>query len=123
MDNITIACCIQCCNPIRERISKDREQVNRNNKTDGETSEGHCTATGAGSQGVRLHVVPVTVCGIHEAHEVQTYALLDYGSGVSLCNSSLVKRLGITGLLMTFSLTTANHGTKEDRGEEVRLIV
>ncbi len=61
---------------------KVEEQVDKNNKTDGETSKGHCTATGAGRPGVRLHVVPVTVCYIDEAHKVQTYALLDNGSDV-----------------------------------------
>jgi hypothetical protein len=102
---------------------KVEEQVDKNSKTEGETSKGHCTATGAGRPGVRLRVIPVTVRGIDEAHEVQTYALLDDGSDVSLCDSSLVKRLGITGVPTTFSLTTVNQGTKENREEEVRLIV
>jgi hypothetical protein len=62
----------------------------------------------------------VTVRGIDEAH---TYALLDDGSDVSLCDSSLVKRLGTTGVPTTFSLITVNQETKESRGEEVRLIV
>jgi hypothetical protein len=101
---------------------KVEEQVDKNNKTEGETSKGHCTATGISRPGVRLRVIPVTVRGIDEAHEVQTYALLDDGSHVSLCDSSLVKRLGITGVPTTFSLTTVNQGTKENRGE-VRLIV
>ena len=68
---------------------KVEEQVDKNNKTEGETSKGHCTASGAGRPGVRLRVIPVTVRGIDEAHEVQTYALLDDGSDVSLCDSSL----------------------------------
>jgi hypothetical protein len=89
---------------------KVEDQVDKNNKTEGEISKGHCTATGAGRPGVRLRVIPVTVRGIDEAHEVQTYALLDDGSGVS-------------GVPTTFSLTTVNQGTKENRGEEVRLIV
>ena len=67
-----------------------------------------------------MRVIPVTVRGIDEAH---TYALLDDGSDVSLCDSSLVKRLGTTGVPTTFSLITVNQGTKESRGEEVRLIV
>ena len=69
--------------------------------------------TGAGRSRVRLRVVPVTVRGIDEAHKVQTYALLDNGSDVSLCDKNLIKRLGITGVPTTFSLTTVNEGTKE----------
>ncbi|XP_028416927.1 uncharacterized protein LOC114541139 [Dendronephthya gigantea] len=99
------------------------EQVDKNNKPECETNNGHCTATGAGRPRVRLRVIPVTVRGIDETHEVQTYALLDDGSDVSLCHSSLVRRLGITGVPTTFSLTTVNEEAKENRGEEVRLIV
>ena len=99
------------------------DQVGINNKSEGEASTGHCGATGAGRPRVRLRVIPVKVRGVDEAHEVETYALLDDGSDVSLCDSSLVQRLGITGVPTAFSLTTVNEGKKETRGEEVRLIV
>ena len=55
--------------------------------------------------------------------EIETYALLDDGSDVSLCNIDLVKQLGITGVPTRFSLTTVNDGTRLKTGEEVILIV
>ena len=82
-----------------------------------------CTATGAGRPGVRLRVIPVKVRGIDRTQEIETYALFDDGSDVSLCNIDLVKQLGITGVPTRFSLTTVNDGTRQKIGEEVRLIV
>lgn len=61
--------------------------------------------------------------GSNSTHEVETYALLDSGSDVSLCESNLVKQLGVTGTPTTFSLTTINEWTKANQGEEVRLLV
>ena len=70
-----------------------------------------------------MRVIPVKVRGIDRTQEIETYALLDDGSDVSLCNIDLVKRLGITGLPTRFSLTTVNDGTRQKTGEEVKLIV
>lgn len=67
--------------------------------------------------------VPVRVRGGDESKEIETYALLDDGADKSLCESSPVRRLGITGTPTTFSLTTINDETKENHGEEVRLVV
>jgi hypothetical protein len=98
---------------------KNENQVGRK----GEIGDGQCTATGAGRSGVRLRIVPVKVRGQNSTQEIETYALLDSGSDVSICESNLAKQLGITGTPTTFSLTTINEGTKRNRGEEIRLVV
>ena len=90
---------------------------------EGENDDGQCSATGAGRPGVRLRVIPVKVCGSNATEEIETYALLDNGSDVTLCDSKLIKHLGIKGTPTTFSLTTISEGTKRNNGEEVSLVV
>ena len=63
------------------------------------------------------------VCSLDGAQEIETYALLDDGSDVSLYDSALVKKFGISGAPTAFSLTTVNVGTKNNYGEEVRIFV
>ena len=90
---------------------------------EGENEDGHCSATGAGRPGVRLRVIPVKVRGSNATEEIETYAFLDNGSDVTLCESKLIKQLGIKGTPTLFSLTTISEGTKRNNGEEVSLVV
>jgi hypothetical protein len=100
----------------------DRKNENQDGRK-GEIGDGQCTATGAGRSGVHLRIVPVKVCGQNSTQEIETYALLDSGSDVSICESNLAKQLGITGTPTTFTLTTINEGMKRNQGEEIRLVV
>ena len=102
---------------------KDEPERKVNEISVDETSNGQCGVTGAGNPGVRLRVLPVKVRAMGGTEEIETYALLDDGSDVSLCDSNLVKQLGITGVPTSFSLTTVNGRTKQTDGEELRLLV
>ena len=113
--------------PIKSTSLKDSrdedEEKSKEIVSQREAAGGQCTVTGAGRPGVRLRVIPIKVRSVDETREIETYALLDDGSDVSVCDSALVKKLGITGVPTTFSLTTVNGGTKNNCGEEVRLLV
>ena len=61
-----------------------------------------------GQSRVPLRVAPVKVRGMGGVIELETYALLDEGSDVSLCDYDLVKRLRIIGAPTIFSLITVN---------------
>lgn len=54
-------------------------------------------ATGAGERCVCLGVVPVKVKAKGGARVVETYALLDSGSEVTLCKEQLFNELGSRG--------------------------
>ena len=108
--------------PKAERPHNESESEKKEDQ-EIEDNGGHCSATGAGKSGVRLRVIPVKVRGINSLQEVETYALLDNGSDVTLCESSLIKQLGISGTPATFSLTTISEGIKTSPGEEIRLVV
>ncbi len=108
---------------IEKEIKVDKGEEKEGDRVPNETGNNHCISTGAGSPGVRLQVIPVKVRGIDGTREIETYALLDDGSDVSLCDDYIVKQLGISGVPTTFSLTTVNEGAKENHGEEVRLFV
>ncbi|XP_045209072.2 uncharacterized protein LOC123560989 [Mercenaria mercenaria] len=70
---------------------------------------------------VSLRIVPVVVGT--ESSQVETYALLDEGSDVTLCNDSLIKRLGVEGKPCKFTLTTVNKSSQNQTGREVQLQV
>ena len=99
---------------------------------------GTCTSTGAGrqvkenehdksgechagtSRQVALRILPVKVK--HDGRELETCALLDEGSDVSLCCEELAEQLGIKGERSNFSLNTVG-GTSKYYGMEVNLTV
>ena len=58
-----------------------------------------------------LPLVPVVVSSSESKRKVHTYALLDSGSNVSLCDEKLLKDLGVTGKKEALKLTTLE---KED---------
>ena len=81
--------------------------------------------TGAGNQGtgVCLKVVPVRVRPAGGDQYVETFALLDDCSDVSLCTSNLAATLGVVGKEVNFTLNTVNKSESQQRGMEVSLSV
>ena len=62
-------------------------------------------ATGAGETRVCLGIVPVKVRGKSSNQIVETYALLDNGSEVTLCHEQLGSKLGLDRERLSFTLT------------------
>ncbi|XP_068729037.1 uncharacterized protein [Montipora capricornis] len=95
------------------------------------SSQSHVIGAGVNGQNgtghiadkVRLRIVPVRVRGNQPGKVVETYALLDNGSDVTLCDRKLVDELGITGQPRSFMLTTQESKNSERSGLEVKLIV
>ena len=54
---------------------------------------------------------------------VETYALLDSGSDISLCDKTLVRELGVRGQEKTFFLTTQEREDSPRVGHEISLTV
>ena len=71
---------------------------------------------------VRLRIVPVRVCGKPLDKVIETYALLDNGSDVTLCNRSLVEQLELEGKPRNF-LTTQEMKNSPKNGLEVQLSI
>jgi hypothetical protein len=98
-DNCMVAECGQrrhhsLLHPLHASIGKgikDEPEKKVNEKSVDGTSNGQCGVTGAGSPGVRLRVLPVKVRAMGGTEEIETYALLDDGSDVSLCDSNTGK--------------------------------
>ena len=63
------------------------------------------------------------VQGKQPGQVVETYALLDNGSDVSLCEEKLIDELGISGVQRHFSLTTQEKKDSPRSGYEVKLII
>jgi hypothetical protein len=103
-------------------LSSNVQQATANdvNRVEG---SGNCGATGGSEKRVSLRIVPVTVKGKNSKNELETYALLDPGSDVSLCNAKLINKLGLQGNRTNFSLTTVNGQRTERKGHEVTLNV
>ena len=84
----------------------------------------HCTSVE--SQGrnykVSIAIVPVTVRGIG-GKLVDTFALLDSGSDISLVDQELLKELNIKGKQQSYSITTVNQTESIQHGMEVYLDV
>ena len=70
---------------------------------------------------VCLRIVPVKIQAGKK--EIKTWALLDEGSDVSLCDVSLVEELNIKGKKRQFELTTVNGVNSKKEGLEVSLTV
>ena len=80
-------------------------------------------ATGAGSHQIYLKVVPVRVRNHGTGESMETYALLDNCSEVSLCSDDLVKKLVLEQFETLYSLSTINKGSSWMKGLEVSLYV
>ena len=71
---------------------------------------------------VDLRIVPVKLIGT-DGRTVKTYALLDSGSDVSLCDKRLISELGLGGVEKTFSFMILNEVKRDRCGLEVDLKV
>ena len=82
---------------------------------------GGCNATSSAGKGkVCLRILPVRV--ENGTKSIDTYALLDNGSDVSLCDERLVSMLDLKGKSRTFTINSVN-SSKVVNGQEVGLQV
>ena len=72
---------------------------------------------------VCLRIVPVVVKGKGQDNEIVINALLDPGSDVTLCNVSLMKKLGLEGRPKELSLATVNGTSEIRKGFEFSLTI
>lgn len=81
-------------------------------------------ATGGGESKVHtlLGVIPVKVYGSNSDELVETYALMDNGSEVTLCHEQLAKKLGLVGKKIEYTLTGMT-GSTQVEGTMVSLTV
>jgi len=87
-----------------------------------------CTALQTNSSSAKvgrvcLQIVPVRVRRNDLSKTVETYALLDTGSDVSLCDKNLATELGIQGQQKAFFLTTQERENSPRFGTEISLTV
>lgn len=95
------------------------------------SSQSHVTGASVNSQDsaghtankVSLRILLVRVRGNEPGQMIETYALLDNGSDVTLCERELVDELGITGQPRSFLLTTQESKDSERSGLEIKLII
>ena len=95
------------------------------------SSQSHVIGAGVNSQDsaghtankVSLRILPVRMRGNEPGRMIETYALLDNGSDVTLCDRELVDELGIAEQPRTFLLTTQESKDSERSGLEVKLII
>ena len=92
-------------------------QKSKSVQVDSEPSR-DCNVAGTKRSNVYLRIVPVKVIGT-DGRTVETYALPDSGSDVSLCDKRLISELGLGGVEKTFSLTTLNEVKRGRCGLEV----
>ena len=98
--------------------------TNTSSDTSGVTSERSAVtaATRAGER-VCLSVVPVKVLAKGgNSIPVETYALLDSGSEITLCHESLKESLGVSGTKLDFTLSEITGSTRVE-SQQVDLIV
>ena len=94
---------------------QDSPQLNTDQKT-------HSFAIGGADHGrVMLRIVAIKVHG--RSRTIETYALLDECSDVSLCERSLVDDLGLEGQDKSFQLTTMSDEGSTKHGKEVALSI
>ena len=123
--------------PPRQEIPENHQMINKGNQSHARdnvehTSQNHaigagvrrtCSNASAVGGKVRLRIVPVRVQGRQPGQVVVTYALLDNGSDVSLCDEKLIDELGISGVQRHFFLTTQEKKDSARTGYEVKLII
>ena len=80
------------------------------------------TTTEVGGSKVCLGVIPVKVCATNSSESVETYALMDNGSEVTLCHKRLVRKLGLVGDKISYTLTGMT-GSSEIEGQMVDITV
>ena len=80
------------------------------------------TTTEMGGSKVCLGVVPVKVSAVNGNEFVETYALMDNGSEVTLCHEQPAKKLGLLGDRISYTLTGMT-GSSEIEGRMVNILV
>ena len=104
----------------RERVADQGIQVDGSAPL--QSGQANSTSTRGGK--VCLRIVPVKVRSHDDASKiVETYALLDSGSDISLCDKSLAVELGVQGHQKTFYLTTQERQDNPRVGYEFSLTV
>ena len=96
------------------------DEARGHNDVDSRAVSHQASATASGRKRVCLRVIPVQ--GLCNGRIIETYALLDDGSDVSLCDQRLLEKLGLKGISRQFTLTTLSN-TEEQSGLEVSLNV
>ena len=69
-----------------------------------------------------LGVIPVKMSATNSSESVETYALMDNGSEVMLCHERLVRKLGLLGDKINYTLTGMT-GSSEIEGQMVDITV
>ena len=104
----------------RDRVADQGIQVDSSAPL--QSGQAKSTSTRGGK--VCLRIVPVKVRSRDDASKlVKTYALLDSGSDISLCDKSLAVELGVQGHQKTFYLTTQESQDRPRVGYEFSLTV
>ncbi|CAH3045650.1 unnamed protein product, partial [Porites lobata] len=106
------------------QLNQEETRANTNSETSGVTSEGAAvTATTGAGERVCLSVVPVKVLAKgSNLIPVETYALLDSGSEVTLCHEKLKETLGASGTRLDFTLAGMT-GSARVESQQVDLVV
>lgn len=102
-------------------FKQDNGAGNHRESKDGQ-HDGSVAATRTGEKRVCLGVVPVRVRGNGNTKEVETYALLDNGSEVTLCHERLMNALDMAGEKLSFTLTGIN-GSTEVESQLIDIVV
>ena len=93
-------------NPPQQQLQPIEVPVRSRNETGAGNGNGVAVAAaGAGETRACLGIIPVKVRGKGGGRVIETYALLDNGSEVTLCHERLVKELGLDGQRFEFTLT------------------
>ena len=83
-------------NPSNQSHARDNVEHTSQNHAIGAGVRRTCSNASAVGGKVRLRIVPVRVQGKQPGQVVETYALLDNGSDVSLCDEKLIDEVGIS---------------------------
>ena len=105
--------------PMDNRASVTDAEVQVSSSTPVQAGQTNSTSTGGGN--VCLRLLPVKVRSRDTNKTVETYALLDNGSDVSLCDKSLASELGVQRGTRTFYLTTQEKEESPKVGQEISL--
>ena len=103
----------------RPRVADQGTQVD----SSAPLQSGQANSTSAEKGKVCLRVVPVKVRRHDASKTVETYALLDSGSDISLCDKNLAVELGVHGHQKTFFLTTQEKEDSPRVGHKISLTV
>jgi hypothetical protein len=105
------------------RSGKDNAvEENSQQPKNGKGGDQVIAATGAGDSRVCLGVLPVKVRAKNGNSHVETYALLDSGSEVTLCHEELTERLHCHGKKRNFTLTGMT-GSQQVESQLVDIVV